>query len=213
MNKDRFRLALQQEESCNLKRHEVQGIDHIGWGINLETPLPDEILDYLGVEDEEDIDEITEEQADYLLDHFIDIAVDDCRTIFGETWDALTDLRREVLASLSYNLGIVRLKAFRKMIKAVNAGDWAEASRQMLDSKAARQQAPARYKRLASTFEHDDESYLELPNRFDLPQELSNPKPYQVDTPLAGATTQELLTEIARRCGLQIQIKGDIKDV
>ena len=46
-------------------------IDHIGYGVNLEEELPDELLQYLGVEDEKRASkEITQEQADYLLDYY-----------------------------------------------------------------------------------------------------------------------------------------------
>ena len=55
MNIGRFTATLNLQESCNLNRHLVDDTDHIGWGINLEESLPDKLLDYLGVEDEDDI--------------------------------------------------------------------------------------------------------------------------------------------------------------
>ena len=200
MNIDRLRLTLQKEESCNLQRHEVQSIDHIGWGINVEEELPEEVLDYLGVEDEDDIQEITQEQADWLLEYYIHIAKNDCVSVFGDRWSLFSPLRQELLANLSYNLGLPKFRKFRKMIAAVKDGHWNEAAAQILDSKAAREQAPARYKRLANAFSSDDEKFLELPEAFDTP--IAGNDEVEIDRPLAGATDQELLDELARRLGL-----------
>ena len=167
MNRDRLTDTLNLYEACNLSRHDVDGIDHIGWGINLEEQLPDSILDMLGVEDEDDIQEINQHQADYMRDYFIDVAINDCHKIYGKDFFlSLSDIRQEVLVNLSYNLGINRLKGFRRMNKAVLAENWPEAAAQMLDSKAARQTGD-RYKKLAGAFEHDDEKYLGLSNHYD----------------------------------------------
>lgn len=197
MNKERLRETLKRDEGFDLKRHEVQGIDHIGYGINLEQELPDELLEYLGVEDESEIQEITQEQADYLLDYYVGIAEGDCITIFGDQWQELSPLRQEVLINLAFNLGLPRLKAFRKMIAAIREDNWTEAGAQMLDSKAARQTGK-RYQRLAEAFVTDSETYLELAVRYDpFPIEI------ETDSPLAGYTDQELLDEIARRFRLR----------
>ena len=213
MNKDRLRATLARDEGCNLKRHEVQDIDHIGYGINLENELPDELLDYLGVSDEDDIHEITQEQADYLLDSFVGIAERDCLKIYGETWKTLSALRQEVLINLCFNLGLPRLRAFRKMNAAIQAKDWAEAARQMLDSKAARQTGE-RYSRLAGTFEHNDERYLQLPERYDtryleLSERYDTPEIEETATQdihakaefLKSIPTPDLLSELQRRVG------------
>ncbi len=46
---------------------------------------------------------------------------------------------QEVLVEMVFNLGINRFKTFRKMIKAVKQGDYVLASREMLDSRWAKQ--------------------------------------------------------------------------
>ena len=186
MIKERLYLSLTKEESCNLKRHDVQGIDHIGWGINLESPWPDELLEYIGVEDEDDIDELTQEQADHILDHFVEIAINDAKTVYGDALENQTALRQEILINLSYNLGLDRLTAFRKLKKAVLANDPKEAAAQMLDSKAAREQAPERYKRLSQAYETNDEKHLELPKAFDETVEES------VDRVVSNVDTSDL---------------------
>ena len=187
---ERLRETLKRDEGFDLKRHEVQGIDHIGYGINLEQELPDELLQYLGVEAEDAIQEITQEQADYLLEYYVEVAEGDCKTIYGDIWQRLSPLRQEVLINLAFNLGLPRLKAFRKMNAAIRAGDWAAAAAQMLDSKAARQTG-GRYQRLAQAFETDVEKHLELQDVYDQPTVRKGG--------LADFSDAKLLEELSRR--------------
>ena len=187
---ERLRETLKRDEGFDLKRHEVQGIDHIGYGINLEQELPDELLQYLGVEAEDAIQEITQEQADYLLEYYVAVAEGDCKTIYGDTWQRLSPLRQEVLINLAFNLGLPRLKAFRKMNAAIRAEDWTAAAAQMLDSKAARQTG-GRYQRLAQAFETDVEKHLELQDVYDQPTVRKGG--------LADFSDAELLEELSRR--------------
>ena len=199
MIRKRLTATLNLYEACNLNRHDVDGIDHIGWGINLEEQLADELLEYLGVEDEDDIQTITQDQADYLRDWFIDNSIKDCHAIYGEDFfNALSDLRQEVLVNLAYNLGVSRLKGFRKMNKAILAEDWTEAAVQMLDSKAARQTGD-RYPKLAGALEHDDEKYLDLPNRYDDVVDEVDTNP---DINLSELTNQQLISLMAE-CALE----------
>ena len=196
INKARLQATLVRDEGCNLERHEVQGVDHVGVGFNLETEWPDDLLDYLGVEDEDDIEVITQEQSDYILNYFVEkVAIPDCITVYSEdVWDGLSDLRREVLANLSFNLGINRLKAFRKMNVAVRNSNWAEASAQMLDSRAAKQTG-GRYQRLAKVMELNNQQYFDLPDYKDstvVSDSLDN-------NPLARYTNDELLGELRNR--------------
>lgn len=51
----------------------------------------------------------------------------------------LTPNRRSVILNMAYNLGYNGLLGFKKMIAAIERGDYDEAKRQMLDSKWARQ--------------------------------------------------------------------------
>ena len=63
-------------------------------------------------------------------------------------WRELTDFRQDVLVNASYQLGVNGLLAFHEMLKAAQAGDFAEAAAQMLSSHWA-EQTPSRAKRLA----------------------------------------------------------------
>lgn len=48
-------------------------------------------------------------------------------------------VRQEVFINMSFNLGITRLRGFKKMWAAVERGDWEIAAKEMIDSKWARQ--------------------------------------------------------------------------
>lgn len=49
----------------------------------------------------------------------------------------LNDPRKAVVVNMVFNLGIVRFLGFRKMIDALNAGDFERAAAEMMDSKWA----------------------------------------------------------------------------
>ncbi len=60
----------------------------------------------------------------------------------------LKDQRAAVIINMTFNLGITRLLQFKRMLAAVEKGDYLTASKEMLDSKWARQ-VPKRAERLA----------------------------------------------------------------
>lgn len=64
-------------------------------------------------------------------------------------WKNLTDARQRVLANMCFNLGITRLRGFRKTLAAMQSGDVETAAREMLDSTWAKQ-VGARAHRLAA---------------------------------------------------------------
>lgn len=208
---DRLKATLARDEGCNLNRYQDSlGIDTIGYGVNLEEEMPNTLLEYLGVNDEDDIQSITQEQADYLLAHHTKQATQDCQTVIGEKWNTLTPLRQEILINLMFNLGRPRFRGFRKMIAAINVDDWKMAAAQMLDSKAAKQTGH-RYVRLAYAFETNDETHLELNQKWDVQgtetiagtvQDDAKPPASVKLTDIDSAT---LLYEIARRMGLTVK--------
>lgn len=194
MNEYRLIDHLKFEEKCNLERHLVDKKPHIGWGRCLQTKgLSDEELLALGYEDEDDIQEITQEQADYLFKNDIADAIADAEVVCGTYWNTLTSLRQEVLVSMAYNLGRTGLKKFRRMHSALVVGNFDEAANQMLDSEAAREQAPARYQRLAATMQSNSEKHLRLTEIYDTAPEK----------PLADYSDDEIQEEYARRFGLE----------
>lgn len=109
-----------------IKKHEgfrskpykcIAGKTTIGWGRN---------LDDVG---------ISKEEAEILLNNDISRAHASVEKIFvdpniifhGESYIALVDMM--------FNLGETRFRGFKKMIKAIEDGDWEEAANQAKDSK------------------------------------------------------------------------------
>ncbi len=85
------------------------------------------------------------------LDSDIASAIKIAHTFAGESWDSLTDTRREVLVEMGFQLGS-RLLKFVNFRGAVREGDHARAVTEMLDSKWA-EQTPNRAKMLAKLYE------------------------------------------------------------
>ncbi len=68
----------------------------------------------------------------------IDLAIRELTARYA--WFPLLDeVRQRVLIDMHVNLGMQRLKGFRKFLAAVERGDWRTAAAEMLDSKWARQ--------------------------------------------------------------------------
>ena len=67
-------------------------------------------------------------------------------------WTTLNDTRQRVLANMCFNLGIGGLMGFDNTLAAIKTGNYADASRRMLDSKWAKQ-VGARAVRLAKMME------------------------------------------------------------
>lgn len=81
---------------------------------------------------------ITEEEAEFLLMNDIKRVQKELRTNF-EWFGLISTARQGALINMCFNLGITRLLGFKKMIAALEVGDYQEAANQMLDSKWARQ--------------------------------------------------------------------------
>ena len=81
---------------------------------------------------------ITEEEALVLL-------VNDTARVIGEldrnipTFTHLDEIRKRVLVDMGFNLGISRLLLFRRMLAALEQGDYQKAAVEMMDSKWANQ--------------------------------------------------------------------------
>ncbi len=54
-------------------------------------------------------------------------------------WRSLDETRQRVLVNMAFNLGINGLLKFRKMLAALEAGDYEKAAEEMLDSRWAKQ--------------------------------------------------------------------------
>ena len=54
-------------------------------------------------------------------------------------WWKLDEARQFVLVDMAFNMGLAGLKGFKKMLSAIEAGDFDKAAEEMLDSKYGRQ--------------------------------------------------------------------------
>lgn len=81
---------------------------------------------------------LSPDEVNYLLANDIVIATSDAKKLVP-VFDSLDDVRQEVLVNMSFNLGIDRLRGFKRFLAAVNAKDFAKASVEMLDSLWAKQ--------------------------------------------------------------------------
>lgn len=102
---------------------------------------------------------ISEDEAIFMFKGDIANAANDARrlcSIFGE----LTRPRQLVLMSMAFNLGYARFSRWPLFWDAIHRKDWHEAADQILNSKAAREDAPARYRQLARMMRDDVSSWV-----------------------------------------------------
>jgi len=117
------------------------GIDTIGIGRNLkDRGISREELDYLDIPNMEVVYEhgISEADARYLALNDIAIVENElCRV--HNCVENLDSVRQLILMDMAFNMGVPRLCKFVKMWNAIHEEKWESASREMLDSKWARQ--------------------------------------------------------------------------
>jgi lysozyme len=81
---------------------------------------------------------ITEEEALVLLGNDISRVIAEIDKKIP-AFSSLDEIRKRVLVDMCFNLGISRLMKFRRMLAALEAGDYAQAAVEMMDSRWARQ--------------------------------------------------------------------------
>lgn len=80
---------------------------------------------------------ITKEEADYLLSN--DIAKVKRELARFDWFDDLDSVRQDVLVAMAFQLGVRGLLNFKKTIRHITLGEYADAAHEMLDSTWARQ--------------------------------------------------------------------------
>ena len=81
---------------------------------------------------------ITEEEALYLLKNDIKRVLDFLKERLPY-WNGLTETRKMALVDMCFNLGPGGFLSFKRMLAALERGDYEQAAREMLDSRWARQ--------------------------------------------------------------------------
>lgn len=102
-----------------------------------------------------------------ILEADIDNAVSDVIYWLGynnhdgqEVWNGLTDVRREVLMQMAFQLGRNRLLGFILTRQEIWDRDWEGAADEMLNSKWRKIDTPERAERMANAMRHNDASYF-----------------------------------------------------
>ena len=98
---------------------------------------------------------ISKFEAECMLERDIGKALDLLHTNLGPWWREMSEPRQRGLINMSFNLG-TRLMNFRKMLAAMEAGDWELAADEALNSKWAGQ-VGARATRIADLFRSQGE--------------------------------------------------------
>lgn len=123
MDLDKIEQQLIRDEGLRLKLYKDSlGIASIGVGRN---------LDHNG---------IRESEARLMLRNDVNAAINDCRSL--SCFSRLNEPRQAVLVNLMFNIGLARLRGFKKMLAALDDMDYATASAEMLDSLWAKQVGP-----------------------------------------------------------------------
>ena len=81
-----------------------------------------------------DIRGISKDEAEYLFNNDIKIAVDDVKKIVNR-FDELPEQVKIVLIDLSFNLGLSKLLKFENFLDAIDARDFAKACAELKDSR------------------------------------------------------------------------------
>ena len=94
---------------------------------------------------------ISEKCAEFILQEDREIAYRQVKNAVSD-FCILTEARQYVLIDMCFNMGISKLLAFKKMLKALKNNDYSLAAKEMLDSKWAAQ-VPERAKELSEIME------------------------------------------------------------
>lgn len=81
---------------------------------------------------------ITKEEAMFLFNTDLKIALSDLYRVFDD-FDMLPATAQIVLIDMMFQLGLIRFCGFQKMIKQIQARNWEEAAKELMDSKYAKQ--------------------------------------------------------------------------
>ena len=131
---------IKKNEGLRLRPYKCsEGKLTIGYGRNIDS-MKDEAKKFKS---------ITRKEANTMFSEDISIAINALRKTFDpEYLSGLSKDRATVLIDMMFNLGEGKFKGFKKMIKAVNTGNFDRAALEIIDSKYAKQ-VPNRAKRNA----------------------------------------------------------------
>ena len=85
---------------------------------------------------------VTEERVRECFERDLNIAIDECVTLYGDDWEGFPGEVQEVLVNMLFNLGRPRLSKFKNFNAKLIEGDYAGAAPEGLDSLWPRQVGP-----------------------------------------------------------------------
>ena len=123
-----------------------KGIKTVGYGFNtqdayVKSLLPKDVLSGKR--------ELTKEESEPIFKHLYSKAQLDAKILSGNGWSKMNDKQKQVVTDMVYNMGRSKVMGFKNMRSALQRGDFAKASKEILDSDYARQDAPNRARRNA----------------------------------------------------------------
>lgn len=93
---------------------------------------------------------ITDAEADYLLSNNIEALHAQLQRVLP-VYKKLSGVRQRAILNMAFQMGVANLLNFKKMIAALDAGNYVLAEHHALDSKWARSDSPARARRVAES--------------------------------------------------------------
>jgi len=130
--RQRLTKEITSDEGCVLKIYE----DHLGYktvGIGHLVRAEDPEWDMSVGEP------ITQTRCDELFFYDINITLKECEENFHNNWRDWPEEVKLIIANMAFNLGLPRLKKFKRMFAALNKQDYEGAAKEGLDSKWAKQ--------------------------------------------------------------------------
>jgi len=104
---------------------------------------------------------LSEHDIELLLTDDLKNTTKEAMSVFGNTWQSITEPRREAIIDVIFNLGLTRFRRFHKFIDHVKAGEWKEAA---IELHVSNEELSTRYYRNAMVIQTGDAKYFELPN-------------------------------------------------
>ena len=82
---------------------------------------------------------VSQARCEELFFHDLDIALSECKKLYGIDWEQFPEEVQEILVNMLFNVGRPRLTKFVKMNEALREGDWTTAAVEGRDSLWYRQ--------------------------------------------------------------------------
>ena len=79
-------------------------------------------------------DPVSERRVEEAFDKDIQSVIDDCQRLYSN-FNAMPEECKQITANMMFNMGLPKMKAFKKMNAAIEDEDYIKASEEMVDSK------------------------------------------------------------------------------